>query len=514
MLRNPLYRATGKYILFYLLTIALCRVTNDFFALVIVLLGVATALANKPGRALIFFLFLPFMGLINPMIFPRSITYMLITRLGGVIMTLALFASSQSRTGRESLPLGMMGLYILISIISSVDGYAPQISYLKLLVFTQFLIAIYFGTRNLHHYPKELFELRSAFFAFCCIVIFGSILLLPFPSIAYFTSLSGRIQHEGVEEAVTFYHTHQEGMHLFSGILNHSQALAVVLPCCAGWVFADMVLVERRLSKIHLVLLACSPFIAFMTRSRLALLSFVVMLVTMTLYCFPRMNIGAVLRGRVRVLILIASILLIGVMIVLQIRNQAFSRWIRKTNDLGVDSRTSMEAFTETRMGAIEMGLYDFYRSPMFGSGFQVAFSTPEALKTGWAKWYSAPIEKSLLPMIVLGESGIIGTMVFCLFLVVFYATCARRRYYVTISLFTVLLATNLGEGTFFAVSGIGGVIWILCVAGGFLLDLAAKGKIQIQELAPPPPELEVTVDAKTGRRRIEEATGPRRYGL
>ena len=71
-----------------------------------------------------------------------------------------------------------------------------------------------------------------------------------------------------------------------------------------------------------------------------------------------------------------------------------------------------------------------------------------------------------------------------------------------------------VGEGTVFVVSSVGGVLWILCVVGGFLLDLAAKGKIQIQALAPPPPELEVTVDSKTGRRRIEETTGPRRYGL
>ena len=58
------------------------------------------------------------------------------------------------------------------------------------------------------------------------------------------------------------------------------------------------------------------------------------------------------------------------------------------------------------------------------------------------------------------------------------------------------------------------GVMWILTVVGGFIIDLAAKGKVQIQTLAPPPPEMEVTVDSKTGRRRIEETTGPRRYGL
>lgn len=510
---NPLYRATGKYLFYFLATIGLCRVTGDFFSIVIVIAGIVTALANKPGRALIFFLLLPFLGLINPLIFPRTLVFMLVTRVGGVIMTLAFVVASQNRKGRESLPLGMLLIYIFLSIISSADGYAPFISYLKLAVFAQFLLAIYLGSKNLHHYPKELFELRAVFLAFCCIVIFGSLLVLPFPSIAYFTSLRGWIQEAGVEEAAMVYQMHQEKMHLLSGILNHSQTLAVVLSCCAGWVFADMVLVERRFTPVHVALLACTPFITYMTRSRLALLSFVVMLAMMVCYCFPRMNVGAVLRGRVRGFVSIAIILLIGIMVVLQIRNQAFSRLIRKTNDVSGDNRSAVEAFTQTRMGAIEMGLYDFRRNPIFGSGFQVAYYTPEALRTGGAKWYSAPIEKSLLPMIVLGESGVVGTLIFCLFLATFYTVCARKQYFVTISLFTVMLSTNLGEGTFFAVSSVGGVTWILCVVGGFLLDLAAKGKIQIQVLAPPPPVMEVTVDAKTGRRRIESVDGFRRYG-
>ncbi len=513
MFRNPLYRATGKYIFFFLMTISLCRVTVDIFAVVIVIAGILTAMANKPGRALIFFLFLPFLGLINPLIFPRTLNYMIITRLGSVVMTLALFMASQNRQGHESLPLGLLGVYCVVSLISSADGYAPAISYLKLFSFVQFLIAIYVGTKNLHHYPKELLELRAAFFAFCCIVIFGSILVLPFPSIAFYTSLSGWIQNEGIEEAVDFYHANEQGMNLLSGVLNHSQTLAPVVSCCAGWVFADMVLVERRLAKVHLALLACTPFIAFMTRSRLAMLTFIVTFIVMAFYCFPRMKIDASLGSRIRTLMIFASILLIGVMIVLQIRNQAFSRLVRKTNDVSGDSRTALEAFMASRMGAIENGLFDFQQNPLFGKGFQVAVYTPINLQQGLNTWYSAPIEKSLLPMIVLGESGIVGTMVFVIFLVVFYVTCARKRYYVTNSLFTILLTTNMGEGTFFSSNGIGGVMWILTVVGGFLIDLAAKGKIQIQTLAPPPPIAEVTVDKKTGRRRIEPVGGGYYWG-
>ena len=152
MFQNPLYRATGKYILFFLLTIGLCRVTNDGFAAVIVIAGILTALSNKPGRALIFFLLLPFLGVINGVVFPRTTVYMVITRGGGVIMTLALFMAAQERVGKESLPIGLLGVYILVSLISSLSGYAPAISLLKLFSFIQFLIAIYVGTKNLHHY--------------------------------------------------------------------------------------------------------------------------------------------------------------------------------------------------------------------------------------------------------------------------------------------------------------------------------------------------------------------------
>ena len=512
MLHNPLYRATGKYIFFFLMTIAICRVTVDIFAAVIVIAGIMTAMANKPGRALIFFLFLPFLGLINPLIFPRTLNYMIITRLGSVIMTLTLFMASQDRHGHESLPLGLLGVYCVISIISSADGYAPVISYLKLFSFVQFMIAIYVGTKNLHHYPKELFELRAAFFAFCCIVIFGSVLVLPFPSIAYYTSISRMVKLEGMEEALAAFQQH-EGVKLFCGILNHSQTLSPVLSCCAGWVFADMVLVEGRLSKVHIALLAVTPFLAFMTRSRLALLSYAVMFTMMAGYCFPRMKVNMRLRGHVRTFILMSLIALILVLVVLQIRSQAFSRFIRKTEDVSGDQRTAMEAFTQTRMGAIENGLYDFRQNPLFGKGFQVASYTGILYQQGLNTWYSAPIEKSLLPMIVLGESGIVGSAVFILFLLSFYATCARKRYHVTISLFTVFLATNMGEGTFFATNSVGGVMWILTVVGGFLIDLAAKGKIQIQTLAPPPPIAEVTVDKKTGRRRIEPIGGGYYWG-
>jgi hypothetical protein len=42
-------------------------------------------------------------------------------------------------------------------------------------------------------------------------------------------------------------------------------------------------------------------------------------------------------------------------------------------------------------------------------------------------------------------------------------------------SLFTVMLACNMAEASFFSPGGAGGILWIVCVAGGFVLDTLVK---------------------------------------
>ena len=71
----------------------------------------------------------------------------------------------------------------------------------------------------------------------------------------------------------------------------------------------------------------------------------------------------------------------------------------------------------------------------------------------------------------VLGETGILGTFFFFLFLGSFYYTCSRRKYYITMTLFSVFLVTNMGEASFFSPGGGGGFGWMMCVVGGFALD-------------------------------------------
>ena len=126
----------------------------------------------------------------------------------------------------------------------------------------------------------------------------------------------------------------------------------------------------------------------------------------------------------------------------------------------------------------------------MFGSGFQVSWEHQELYRKSNGLVLSASIEKGVLPTMVLGETGILGCITFAFFLLTFYATCSVKRLYITTTMFTLLLVSNMGEATFFSPGGIGGVLWILTVLGGFVIDtvLLYERNSELASRLPPPP--------------------------
>lgn len=58
-----------------------------------------------------------------------------------------------------------------------------------------------------------------------------------------------------------------------------------------------------------------------------------------------------------------------------EIRDDAVSKWLRKTQDVDVDAQkySLMEAMTSSRQGLMDYSMYEYRRNPLFGSGFQVA---------------------------------------------------------------------------------------------------------------------------------------------
>ena len=515
-------KLTFRMVVFTVLAIILCRLTRGVIMPVFTLIGVYLALANRLGWALVFFVMLPFFVILNPGILgARSSLFGISVRFGPLLIGLILAMRGASRQGRHKLPLIGIVPFIMAAIISSVDGWAPSVSLIKLANFCVFLFGIWFGTQNLQERPKDVLLLRSFFLALACLLVFGSIPTMAIPSVGYATTLQWYMG-EGAEVINEMFQQIKadSGITLFCGITSHSQTLAPLLALTVGWVLCDMLLLERRFRWLHICIIIFALPLIYLTRSRLGLISVVAALYMGAFYAARKIQLPASLRARLSQGIMVSGALLVVVVIVAQLTTGAMSRWVRKTNKEEDDRRSLGEAFTSSRMGLIEQSLYEFRRNPMFGSGFQVAEYTRDLVAASRGFILSAPIEKGLAPVMVLGETGILGEMCFIIFIVSFCGTCVRRKYVVTFSLFTVMLVTNMGEATFFSPGGTGGILWMVGVVGGFTIDTYLLYRRQLEQqwagmgFQMTAPAFELVEDVSGRRRLVESERTVRRYGL
>lgn len=519
-----IYKLALQMTVFTAFAIALCWLTRGYIMPVYALIGVLCAAANNLGWALVFFVLMPFFVVLNPAIINNeSSLYGFSVRLGPLLIGLILALRGASRQGRHRLPFIGIVPFLMVAAISSVDGWAPQISYLKLVNFIVFLFGIWFGTQNLQHRPKDVLLLRGFFLALSIILIFGSIATLPFPSVGYATGLQFALKEGGAALANEVFRQQQADslQTLFCGITNHSQALSPLLAISIGWMMCDMLLVERQFRALHVVLIVSALPLAYLTRSRVGLVSLVAAFFMSGFYAARKVELPPRVKAHLNMGIWVGTALLLAGVFVIQLRSGFMSEWIRKTSDVEADQRTIGEAFTSSRLGLLEYSMYEFRRNPLFGSGFQVSVFTQDLVRENKGFIISAPIEKGVAPVMILGETGILGVGCFLLFLIMFYVSCARRRYVVTIAIFTVFLVTNMGEATLFSPGGIGGILWMVSVVGGFTIDTYLLYQKQLEqqwaamgfEMAVP--TYERMVEDRSGRRRmVEDARGVRRYGV
>ena len=474
MLKDPLYRLVFKLAVLVTATIAVSRFTQGYAIIAVAVIGAFCALRGDAGIALLTFVFLPFITLINPLILPKAPFISIVSRLTTLGIVGALILGGAKRKGQEKLPLGYVFIYLVIALISSFQGYFPLISYFKIINFSAFVLGIYVGTQNIDQCKEDLFFVRAGFLAIACVLIWGSLATLPFPAIAYFTSVRNAIAAEGIEAAEDILSS-ANGIGLFTGITTHSQFLGPSLACVGGWLACDMLLVERRMRLLHILLLAPIPFMIAMTRSRIGILSFCMLIFFMIFYCMPRVTIPDKQRHWINSLLFSFVFIIAIIAIVFEVRRGSISRLVRKTRDVSEDSRTLFEAITNSRYVKIAECLHDFHKNPLWGTGFQVVEEHRLLYLQGQISIFSAPIEKGLLPIMVLGETGIIGSAAFFIFIFMFIHDAAKMGYTATITLFLTLLVTNMAEGTFFSPGGGGGFFWMFTVCGGFLIDMSLK---------------------------------------
>lgn len=454
--------------------LALIRFLGLYAIVPMLLFGLYRTITGRPGFGALAILLVPVIQMMNPLVIPRPPFFSIVSRLSSLLISVALVIGSMRRNNDERPPLGSIFVFLALSVVSSIQGYCPKVSYLKLVNFGTFVAGVGAAVANLGRRPDDIRLMRGSFLALGAMYVLGSIATLPFPAVAYLTSLAHRINAEGIAAANATFRA-GSGNGLFAGITCHSQFLGPCLGCIFGLVASDMLMIERRASPIHILILLPIPVLIAMTQSRIGLVTFVAALLCLAVWFAPKIRVSQRDKLRIKKIVRTFVVVIFVLACVSEVRHSTVSRLLRKTADVSTDDRTLVNAFTASRQLIVEMSMRDFRRNPIWGKGFQVEEGFADRFANSRRFIFSATIEKGVLPTMILGEAGIIGAVAFLFFLCVFYSTCARNGYFALMLLFSTMLASNFGEATFFSPGGAGGVFWMICVAGGFTIDMAKR---------------------------------------
>ena len=480
---NAIYKLSARYVAATMAILVVCHYFGAAPAVLIVLVGCGAAFANMVSIAFSAFILLTFIMVFNPILIPKSgMLWGLTLRGGPLLIGLCLAMTSQRRRGNFKLPLNMLGVYLLIAAICSIQGYAPKISYAKIANFGIFLWIICEATKNLQNEQSELFKLRAFLFGLTAIIILGSLAVYPYPSIS---TLNGLRAMSGVPGADVFlmddYLRTTSGTFLFCGLLNHSQAFAGVSSCCFGWTVCDMLMVERRIRWPHLVIIVIAPILIFLTRSRAGFLIISVFAIMLYCYTLSRVRIPKYVKSRINQILTFFLIVGVVILAISEHKSNLVSRWLRKTDSVATDERDLSTAITASRQSVIAQNMRDFRRNRILGSGFQVAEYHVERFNGTAGIIITAPIEKGLLPLMVLGETGIVGAVFFLIFLFDFFTQCVRMRLWTTMTMFVAFFFANMAEAVFFSPGGVGGILWCFTIVGGFVCDSYVQSMQDVQ---------------------------------
>lgn len=468
-------KALIKGLAWLVVLVGACALTRGWALLPVAVVGLSCAFSGKRGLALLAFAYLPLLTCLNPIMVPSAGIAPTIARCTFILMCLIMAVTSSAYKGNGQIPLGGLVWYLLVAVISSINGWFPAISYMKIINFFCFLVGIWFGTRNLDRSPKDLDILHCGFFVMAIFLSFGSIAIWPFPSIAYQQHLFNEmLEGSAYATAVAREALASGQMFVFAGVTYNSQCLGPLLACCFVWVLCDMLFVAQRFTKLHMATLLAILLPLYLTRSRTALFALAIGVISVSFLTMRSVKLKGRIKARIRSILSVLILLGIIGAGVLEIKDRTVTKWLRKTNDLSSDRRSFEEALTESREVLNEINWYDFHKNPILGMGFQVMEMHRERY-SGRTFVLSAPIEKGLLPLMILGETGVVGFIVFCGFLICFFSGCRRRNLNVTATMFIVLCATNIGEATFFSPGGSGGTLWMMAVVGGYIIDMKVR---------------------------------------
>lgn len=439
---------------------ALIHFSEGKATLLVTLLAVFAMIRRKTIEQMFFVMYLTLLGIGSDKVFCRA-PFAMITARGTLVFLTGLLAMKVFNSPRTRILTPICGImwFICWEAVSSLQGYAPLVSFMKLALFICIFLGMYGVAKEVCASTRENAKiLRSAMLVVVGVVTVGSALLIPFPAISLMEKVDIEAQIAG------------EVASLFCGVASHSQALGPLTAIVGTFIFADLAFSVRKWDLLYLTELVCCPIIVYMTSSRTAMGTLIAgwgFVAFMILY-----SRGIEERWKRRLVTVGVMALLLGVLVgILKpgIREKAVDFVLKKTGAGADRALVTVETVMSSRQGLIEDAKYGFRRKPLVGNGFQVSEAMAHEHRSGLKDYIAAPIEKGVWFYAIPEEGGIIGMTLFCGWLLFFFSTMLKRQAYVMAGTFFTFMVANCGEFSLFSMTYVGGFSWVLVLAAGVL---------------------------------------------
>lgn len=317
----------------------------------------------------------------------------------------------------------------LIAVHSVAFSVVPDVSILKAISWTMAMAVLFSAWSGLSAEQHALMTEQ----------LFGGVSLVLFASVPLLFFQAGYLANVG-----------------FQGILGQSQALGLVMALLATWSTLRMLRSVRPSWQLVFITFV-SIVMVFLSSARTAALSLLggVGLSVLLAPLYSKVNAGNPLIGlrsqRVR---LIYGVAIATGLLALPLLADKVSTFINK----GSGATSVVEAYERSRGGLMNRMLDNISEHPIEGIGFGIASIPAEMIVERdpvFGLPTSATVEKGVFPIAVVEEVGIVGTVFFVFWLWLMVRRCFRRGTE-AFAVATVILLLNMGEATFFSVSGVG----------------------------------------------------------
>ncbi|MDE0220314.1 MAG: hypothetical protein OXJ90_13705 [Spirochaetaceae bacterium] len=254
----------------------------------------------------------------------------------------------------------------------------------------------------------------------------------------------------------------------FQGVLNHPQALGIVMALLGAWAIPSWLADRRPRWSLAVSALAVSMIVLSGARTGGFALAIGV---TVMVIARSRGRLVALIRYvvRSRVVLLLVTV---GTVFVL---TGGVLEYIEKRPEITVDRSTAAELYVRSRGVLILPMIRNILEDPIVGIGFGVPSSLEDVAKTDKLLGIptSAAVEKGVMPLAVLEEVGVVGLGLVGIWLWMGFTRSVRNGPS-AVAVIVTTLAVNFGEAILFSPGGTG---LLFMVAIGWAISWSMRGR-------------------------------------